>query len=215
MKKINLIVGIILFTIQTFSQDFTGKITYEVDYDLPEAMEPQRSMLPTEMITKIGKQHSKIIQNTMMGEQVTIFNVKTKMTTSLFNLMGQKIALEINTANEENENKPEIEYLDETKTIAGYECKKALFTINTTSADGVDDKMTMEVFYSTEISAKSNQQFSQLKGLPLQYSINTQGMVMNLIAKEIVKEKYGKNEFEIPSGYEKMTLEDFQKMMGQ
>ena len=57
MKKINLIVGIILFTIQTFSQDFTGKITYEVDYDLPEAMEPQRSMLPTEMITKIGKQH--------------------------------------------------------------------------------------------------------------------------------------------------------------
>ena len=61
----------------------------------------------------------------------------------------------------------------------------------------------------------NNQQFNDLKGFPLQYSINTQGMTMYLIAKNITKEKYGKNEFEIPSGYEKMTLEEFQKMMGQ
>ena len=81
MKKSILLFSLFVFVFYSCSPVFTGKITYNIDYDLPESMEPQRSMLPTEMTTMIGEQHSKIVQNTMMGEQVTIFNVKTKMTT--------------------------------------------------------------------------------------------------------------------------------------
>jgi len=214
MKKTILIFSIIVISIYSCSPSFTGKIAYDIDYDLPEAMEPQRSMLPTEMTTIIGEEHSKVIQNTMMGEQITIFNVKTKMTTSLINLMGQKIAIEINTAENSNENKPIIKYIDESKTIAGYECKKAIYTISTL-ADNVEESMTMELYYSPEIPSQSNQQFNELKGFPLQYSINTQGMTMKLKAKSVTKEKFTKKIFEIPSDYEKMTLEEFQKMMGQ
>ena len=129
MKKNILILTLFLITLSTFSQKFTGKITYEIDYDLPEAMEPQRSMLPTEMTTYIGKEHSKVIQNTMLGEQITIVNFKTNTTTSMMDLMGQKIAIEIKSDDPNSENKPSIKYTEETKTIAGYLCKKAIYMV--------------------------------------------------------------------------------------
>jgi len=216
MKKNILTLILSLTTLPFIAQDFSGKITFEIDYDLPEAMEPQRSMLPTEMITHIGKQHSKVIQNTMLGEQITIINFKTKITTSLINLMGQKIAIEMGDIFEssENSNKPTIEYIDDSKTIAGYECKKAIYTITTTT-DDIDEKIATEIYYSPEIPAQSNHQFKDLKGLPLEYSVTTQGMTMKIKAISVTKEKYTKKVFEIPSDYEKMTMEEFQKMMGQ
>ena len=35
------------------AQTFEGKITFGIDYELPEAMEAQRSMLPSEMLIYI------------------------------------------------------------------------------------------------------------------------------------------------------------------
>ena len=220
MKNIILIFSFVLITIHSFTQDFTGKIIYEMDYELPELMEPQRAMLPTEMTTYIGKEHSKVVQNTMLGEQVTIVNFKTSITTSMMDMMGQKIAIEIKPEDASPDNKPSIEYTEETKTIAGYACKKAIYTINSAAGmkkgTGEDtEPISMEVYYTPEISAQSNQQFKELKGLPLEYSVSTQGMVMNIKAKSIKNEKCPKSLFDIPSDYKIMSLEEFQKMMGQ
>ena len=77
-----------------------------------------------------------------------------------------------------------------------------------------NEPISMEVFYTPEISAQASQQFNKLKGLPLEYSVSTQGMIMKIKAKSITKEDCPKSLFEIPKEYEKMNLEEFQKMMG-
>ena len=40
-------------------------------------------------------------------------------------------------------------------------------------------------------------------------------MLMTLAAKSVSKEKVSKKLFQIPEGYEEMSMEDFMKSMGQ
>ncbi len=212
MIKTSATLFLLLFNMFLFSQKFNGKIIYNLDIDLPEELEPQRSMLPTEMTTFIGKKYSRIVQKTKIGDQVTIINHKTNEITSLINLMGQKIAIAITPESQEETNNPTIVYNDETREIAGYTCFKAIYSIYDKNQQ---DTISTVIYYTPEISSKANGQFKDLKGLPLEYSIDTQGMHMHLKALSIINEKYPKSMFIIPNDYEIMSIEDFQKMMEQ
>jgi len=192
------------------AQVFEGKITFGIDYELPEAMEAQRSMLPSEMIVYITKGHVRIEQKTMMGDQNVITDTKAKTTVLLMNMMGKKMAITMNDDGKEQPT-PTIVYSKETKTIAGYECKKAIYT----TKDQAGEEQELEVFYTEEIPSEANDKLPGLKGYPLEYSINAQGMLMTLAAKSVSKEKVSKKLFEIPEGYEEMSMEDFMKSMGQ
>ena len=214
MKKYIIYLLFLLATSTFYSQKFEGTITYSLDYELPEIMEPQRSMLPSEMITYCKKEFSRVEQKTAMGDQIVITNTKSGGSTLLMNMMGQKMAILLSNegANEKTDNKPTITYFDETKSIAGYSCKKAAYTIFN---DQEQDSVLIDVYYSDEIPSTYNAQFKHLAGLPLEYTINTQGMTMSFIAKEISKNKLSKDLFVIPNDYEKISLEDFKSMMGQ
>ena len=192
------------------AQTFEGKITFGIDYELPEAMEAQRSMLPSEMIIYIAKGHVRIEQKTMMGEQNVITDTKAKTSVLLMNMMGKKIAITMTDDGKEKPT-PKIVYSKDTKTIAGYECKKATYI----TEDEAGEEQEMEVYYTEEIPAEANDKLPGLKGYPLEYSINAQGMLMTLAAKTVSKEKVSKKLFEIPEGYEEMSMEDFMKSMGQ
>lgn len=192
------------------AQTFIGKITYDIDYELPEAMESQRAMLPSEMIMYIGKQNTRIEQKTMMGDQIVISNTKEKTAVLLMNMMGQKMAIKMDNKDAQEAPKPVIEYVSGIKNIAGYSCKKAIVK----STDESGEEQSLEVYYTEEIPAEANDKLPGLKGFPLEYGMNTQGMLMTLTAKEISKEKIAKQLFEIPEGYETMTMEDFMKSMG-
>ena len=195
------------------AQKFEGKITFSIDYELPEAMESQRSMLPSEMIIYIGKDHTRMEQKTMMGDQNVITNTKTKTSVLLMNMMGKKMAITMSVEDNEkgNDEKPRIVYSDKTKKIAGYNCKKAIAIMT----DAAGEEQEMEVYYTNEIPASASDKLPGLKGYPLEYSINTQGMLMTLTAATVSKEKVSKKLFEIPEGYEEMNMEDFMKSMGQ
>ena len=212
MKKTSLTLFVLFFSLLLFSQKFNGKIIYNLDIDLPEELEPQRSMLPTEMTTFIGKKYSRIVQKTTIGDQITLINHKTNDITSLINLMGQKIAIKITPDSQAETNNSTIAYYDETKEIAGYKCFKAIYSIYDETQQ---DTISTTIYYTPEISSKSNGQFKDLNGLPLEYSIDSQGMHMHLKALSIIKEKCPKSMFLIPKDYEIMSMEDFQKMMGQ
>ena len=192
------------------AQMFEGKITFGIDYELPEAMEAQRSMLPSEMIIYITKGHVRIEQKTMMGDQNVITDTKAKTTVLLMNMMGKKMAITMNDDGKEKPT-PTIVYSKETKKIAGYECKKAIYT----TKDEAGEEQDLEVFYTEEIPSEANDKLPGLKGYPLEYSINAQGMLMTLAAKSVSKEKVSKKLFQIPEGYEEMSMEDFMKSMGQ
>jgi GLPGLI family protein len=209
MKLISILSLTMLFG-SISAQTFEGKITFEIDYELPEAMEAQRSMLPSEMVIYITKGHVRIEQKTMMGEQNVITDTKSQTSILLMNMMGKKMA--ISMADEVKEAPaPKIEYFKDTKTIAGYECKKATYII----PDEAGGEKEMEVYYTEEIPSEANDKLPGLKGYPLEYSIDAQGMTMTLTAKTVSKEKVSKKLFQIPEGYDSMSMEDFMKSMGQ
>ena len=105
-----------LFIGSISAQTFEGKLTFGIDYELPEAMEAQRSMLPSEMIIYITKGHVRIEQKTMMGDQNVITDTKAKKTVLLMNMMGKKMAITMTDDGKEKPT-PKIIYSNETKTI--------------------------------------------------------------------------------------------------
>ena len=187
---------------------FNGKIEYTMEYELPEAYESQRAMLPTEMTTYIGAGFTRVEQNTGLGEQITINDLKTGGSTVLMNMMGQKIALSTEGASKDFT--PNIEETGETKVIAGYTCKKVIYSIPDDKAEPV----SFEIYYAEELGEEANTQFPGVKGFPLEYVMETQGMVITYTAKTVSEEKVAKSLAKVPEGYEKMTYEDFVKMMG-
>jgi len=212
MKNIILTFLIIsAFSIQSFAQkNFEGTVTFKITYgELPPEMAGYESMLPKESITKLKEGNSKTTQTTAMGTNITISD-KAGNVTILMNMMGQKIAIKESIDKEKDaSSKPIITYVDETKKIAGYTCKKAELKF-------ADTDEIMVVYYTEEIVATtSNSQLSDdgLKGFMMEYSINNQGIEMIISASTVTKEKISDAEFTIPTDYEVMTKEDFQKMM--
>lgn len=212
IKLITLLSSIAIFVGSTFAQ-FEGKVVYEIDYDLPEAMESQRSMLPSTLDMLISKTKTKVVQNTMMGSQIVITDQKTESSVLLMDMMGQKMAINIPSPTKEekaNEMNPVFKYDDKTKKIAGYKCKHSIMTIE----DENGDTMEMDVYYTEEIPSTANSKLKGLKGFPLEYSMISQGMSMTFSAVSVSKEKYSVSEFETPEGYTEMTMEEFKKSMG-
>lgn len=211
MKKLLLAVCLTAATtVATYAQkSFEGSVKYSIAYgDMPEEMKQYESMLPKEMVMKIKGDKSRMEQNSAMGSNITITDDKAKKVTVLVNMMGQKVAIEQNIENNEEEKMPEIKYLDETKKIAGYTCKKAEI-----SHPDMDETMT--VYYTDEIvGTKTNAQFKGLNGFLMEYSMSNQGMEMTITASEVKETKISNAEFTIPDDYEKMTQEEFQKKMG-
>jgi len=211
-KLVSLLAVASIFIGSTFAQ-FEGKIVYSLDYELPEAMESQRGMLPATMDLLIGKDKTKIVQNTMMGSQIVISDTKTKESVLLMDMMGQKMAINMPAPSKEdleNEKLPTFKYDDKTKKVAGYKCKHAVMLVE----DENGEVNEIDVYYTEEIPSEANSKLKGLKGFPLEYSMAPQGMVMTLTAKSVTKEKLPKSEFNVPEGYTSMTMEEFKASMG-
>jgi len=212
-KKLLSILAVTALFVSSAIAQFEGKIVYGLDYELPPAMESRKSMLPSEMIMLVSKEKTKFIQKTMMGEQIVITNIKSNETTLLMDMMGKKMAISVPAPTEEElqkEKLPVFKYDDKTKKIAGYKCKHAIMIVE----DENGDENEYDVYYTEEIPASANTKLKGLKGFPLEYTVVSNGMVIIATAKEVKKEKFPKSEFVIPEGFEKMTLEEFQKSMG-
>lgn len=212
MKKIiltTLFMSILLF--QTMAQKtFEGTVKFAITYgDLPPEMAGYEAMLPKELTTKIKNGNSKTEQSTAMGTNITIAD-KDGNATILMNMMGQKVAIKESAKDKKQENnKPIITYIDETKEIAGYKCKKAELKF-------ADTDEVMVVYYTEDISTlATNPQIgvNGLKGFMMEYSLENQGIEMTISASTVTKEKISDAEFIVPSDYEVMTKEEFQKMM--
>jgi len=208
MKKILLTsLATLAITFSVIAQkSFEGTVNFGITYtDMPDEMKQYESMMPKEMTLKIKGDKSRMEQNSAMGSTTTITDDKAKKVTILMNMMGQKIAMEQNTSDDKEKVDPKINYLEGTKKIAGYTCKKAEIT-------HPDMEEAMIVYYTEEISGtKTNTQFKGLKGFLMEYTVENQGMTMTIAAKEVKEEKICNAEFTIRYDYESMTKEEFKK----
>lgn len=216
MKKVMLAISLFLMcTINVNAQtksNFEGVVTYSISFEgaglPPEAMAMFKG---SETVTYIKPDKLRVDMTMPMQSSSFITDNKNKNYVSLMDIMGKKYLIKMNGPDLKNDSAPEtiIKYTGETKTIAGYKCKKAEITGKEIKGNAV------EVFYTEEILTNEIKPvYEGLKGFPMEYSINQGGMKMKLTAKTVSKEKVPDSKFEIPKeGYIVTTLEELQNTM--
>ncbi|MEO6883880.1 MAG: hypothetical protein ABI199_07630 [Bacteroidia bacterium] len=207
------------------AKSFEGVITYDIKIDNSAGTIPQEQMAMFEgsTLTLYTKEDFTKVQMSMGPIQsTTITDKKSNVITTLFNTMGQKMMTKMKLdslmkAGKGNVNEPTYKYDSETKTIAGYLCKKAEMTVVDKKTG---EKITSVVYYTEDIPALDHNVEgvggypNGLKGYPLEYEIHRKGITMKMTAKSVEKKTLTNADFAIPDGYTLMSL-DQMKMMQQ
>lgn len=213
MKNFSLLLLTLLLTGNLLAQGFEGVITYSITYDqLPAEMQGMEQMLPKSQKILVKGDKTRFEQTTQVSSTIVLSDIGTGTSTILIEAAGQKFKLSMSKEDVDKTIKqqgtPEINYVDGTKEVAGYLCKKAEVTM-----DGLDEKA---IFYYTEeippISMRGMENL-QLKGMALEYKMSTNGMKMVMMVTDMQKQDISDEMFTVPDGYTEMT-DQMKQMMG-
>lgn len=219
MKKIFIVSALFLTTLLASAQEKfeEGTVTFSADWQVPEGMPPQiKEAMPKEVSVFVkGSRSSTKIDIKMMGMEMNmkiLYNSQPMEMLMLMDMMGQKMGIKTSEADIKkirDTTKVSFEYLDFKKNIAGYECKKVLMH-NKNTGD------VTEMFITEQIECpalKSDVVFTELKGVPLEYIQNQNGMKVKMTAIKLTKGAVDEKLFEVPSDYNIMTIEEAAKMI--
>jgi hypothetical protein len=196
---------------------FRGTIIFDVTAvgNLPEMT---KTMMPTVMTYKYSTDKQSMALNFAMGDQKTIFDPATKTVRILMNVIGQKIVINQTAAELDQLRKQEGETIgvketNDTKTIAGYLCKKTVLTKKT--KDGKENISNIYFTDAIDVSKfKSFNPFPEINGFPLDFSMKSGAVEFKVVARTITKETIPASEFEVSPDYKLMTVADLQKFLG-
>ncbi|HXB42326.1 MAG TPA: DUF4412 domain-containing protein [Bacteroidia bacterium] len=186
MKKLFLSIIAVAGMLATQAQVKEGSITYSVNF---EGLPPEAAgmMKGSELKVYFKDKKSRTEFTSAFSSNTTISDENTA--TTLVDAMGQKYFYKMTKAEMEKESKknpdPKITYTEEKKTIAGYECKKAI--IETKNEKGEVQKI--DVWYTDKIQGSGNSGkmggFKGLKGAPLEFSMNQGQFKMQMSATSV------------------------------
>lgn len=206
----------VVLTITTWAQSFEGKVAASMKaIALPEEMAGMEAMFTQTMTSYYkGAKSSLELKNTM-GTTTIITDTLKKEVIMLMNMMGQKTAIKEPLTDENNDNPMfqfemeggKLELKNDTKTIAGYKCKKAVYTVP--SEEEGTDTMVIEFWYTEELGVYTGE--SPIPGMPMEYTMTVEGITFQYTVTEITKEKVDDTKFTIPAGYTVKTREEFEK----
>lgn len=196
---------------------FEGVITYKITYPDSKFTESQLAMFPKVLTISIKPPKAKTEINTSMGNQVEIIDYTTKSKVGLLNMMGQKYAIRqtYDEIMKENAGEPAatVTLTPDTKTIAGFVCKKATVTV-----DDDGEKTVYEVFYTNELGSAvanfDNPVYKDIDGVLLEFSQKTPQFSMKFTATDVSRKSVSSKEFEIPSDYTVTTKEELKSKFG-
>ena len=142
----------------------------------------------------------------------TIHDAKNSSSVILQEVSGQKLLIRMTAEDWKDKNKAyegvTFTNTGETKTVAGYNCVKAMATLK--------DGSSFSVYYTSEIvpdNLEYNYQFKDLKGLPLEYELKQGNLVIKYAADKISLAPVPASKFDIPkSGYRELTYEESKKL---
>ena len=198
-------------------KSFEGVITYKITYPDNKFSESQMAMFPKVMIITIKGDQARSEIQTPMGPQIEITNYAEKSKVGLINMMGQKYAIP-ETSDQimedlKDEPTPVVEITGETRTIAGYTCKKAIVTVNDNgSATKYDGWFTED--FGAENPNFDNPIYKDINGVMMEFSMVTPQFTMVFSAISVEKKKVSSKEFDIPADYTVTTKEELQSKMG-
>jgi GLPGLI family protein len=191
-----------------------GIITYSVSYFSTEKENPIISLLPNKVELLFKNNNICLISEGYLGFFSTKFISKYKNEKSniLLKVLSNKLSYEFSRdeiAFVYNQKAPrKIEYIDSTKQIAGYECKKAKVYFN-------DDAETqIDIFYTLEIGLKSpnrNTPLYQIPGVLMEFETSMNKVKTKFTAQSINLDPVNEEIFNIPEEYKFSDLKTLQK----
>lgn len=222
MKKIAPLLAFV-FTVICFSftgSDFEGKVIYSIEINNPNMSSQAKSMMAGSTST-IYIKGSKARTDMKMGPQTTttIYDHNANTSVMLMEMMGNKYKIRMdNQKKDEKKSEIKTKVTSETKTIAGYSCKKAEVTV--TDPKGTSN--TFNIWFTEEISnhmnseTENDEQFKDITGMPMEYEVkSSNGGSMKMTATSVSKESVDDSKFLIPGDYIETTIDGMKKDMMQ
>jgi hypothetical protein len=212
-------------TMLVFGQN-EGTVLYEMKI---EGLPPEQASMMGDMTMKIVWKGNKYYseQSSMMYETKSVTDENGTLV--LMDQMGNKFYMKYKPEELSKESDkgsaPEykIEQTNETKKIAGYDCKKAIVTSKT--RDGKELKI--DIWYTDKIpnyyskqknTTRRYQDMSYLKsinGMPMEYTILQGQMSIKVTAKEVNFNPVSDDIFKLSTdGYTEIKPDDLKKMRG-
>lgn len=191
-----------------------GVITYKVTYLKSDLKNMSTSLLPKVMVQKF-RHHMSI--NTIEGffGRFTLSNVsdgKKHTNTTLLKILGKGYMYSGPSGEYGCCFDPfvgmVISFSDQTKMVAGYQCKLALATFPGIRPD------TFNVWYTQELGIENpnvNNPFSAIDGVLLEFNLHLKNLELRLEAEKVEHTSVPWSEFEVPDGYKecsKQKMED-------
>lgn len=220
MKKQFLVI-IALFAAITFNfgQVKEGHFTYtiEMSSDNPDMQMAIGMMQGSTMDLYMMPEKSRV--EVKMGALMTMTTIVDSKQEKMLLLMGGMMGnnaipstFDDLKANDSLKSDIKVELVNETKKVAGYDCKKALVS---------DEEGNSTVFwYTEEIQVEKEGHMylnKEVPGFPMEYDINQNGMIMKMTVTKVETklDKTAKKtlfSLDIPEGYKEMTMEEMQTM---
>lgn len=212
MKK--LITAVAIFCCAFTYAQKEGSVTYVMTM---EGLPPEQAAMMGDMETKVFFKDNKTY--TEMNSMMYSYKILNDDNGQLFLMdqMGNKFFTRTSKAELDKnaevakDKEPKIEYINETKTIAGYECKRAIVT-----SQGKEGEVKTDVWYSEKVpyvsqggGRKGGEMFKGLKGMPMEFAVKQGPMNIKMSAKEVSFDKVPDSKFVVTTeGYTEKKMED-------
>jgi GLPGLI family protein len=198
-----------------------GKLIFDITYPESDLDQKTLAMLPSESVIYFKGQLSRAEIKMPMGNTIAITDGNAGTTTTLMDMMGNKMAIKLTKEDIEKEKaklgneKPEIKITDETRSIAGYTCKKAIITIK--KAD--EKPIIMNIWFTKEISAPNSMHsgainYEGLDGFMMEFETKLNSLTMKMTCRSAEQTSVEDSVFIIPDGYKITTMEELKNSMG-
>jgi len=210
--------GIILFFSSFFSSaqsvNFEGEVHFVTTYTyFPAALEQYKPYMPVTMDIYIRnnlvcKEGPTAFAN---GYQIHITNLATNSGYTAMRVADNTVAYRKMPKDFKSEanalpTPTSIEYLNETRTIGGFVCKKALVYLPSQTNPFM-------VYYTTKLPAEAYVVFKGLKGFPLYFEGNMNGVTYFTEAKSVHPSKQADAKFLLPKEYHVLPYEEFKEVL--
>jgi hypothetical protein len=223
-KIITSVAFVVLSAFAIAQESYTVKMNLKIEGLPPE----YAGFGEQEIVNYVKGEKYKQEMTSMMGSNTTVFD--GKKLTSIQEQMGNKSGFtatkeELDAAKDKDkEPKPKVEYTTDKKTIAGYECTKAIVT--STGKDKKENKMTVWVtdkIKTPDTKAGSARRggmmdLGDIKGYPLEMemSMNQGGMDMKMLVttSEVTTAAIDDSAFTVSTeGYKMSTYAEYKEQL--
>jgi GLPGLI family protein len=216
LSAVLLFAGTLAFAQKPVNKITEGRITYSVEWQLPEQMKAMAANFPTEVTVFFKGDSASLKTESQMFNSTSIVNTAREYERMLLDvpMMGKKFSVIFTPADQEKiqEKMPDLTLKagTETKELAGYSAQK--YEVNEKKTN-----QNFEAWFTKDIEVTPNSLsrfYDKSYGFPLEFSSFMNGMTVKAKVKEIKQEPVPEGSFSATSDFEEITFDQLMQMSG-